>query len=128
MLALGARLITPSSSAETAEAAYIKHSADASVLKIIIRNINQAYSDAIKAVCQFMGVNPEDPVFQLNDDLLAAKMSGEELTSLVSAWQQGAISKPVLDAKLVKGGLIAADVNLEKMNEEITQNTIGVNL
>jgi len=127
MLALGARLITPSSSTETAEAAYIKHSADASVLKIIIRNINQAYSDALAAVCLFMGVS-EEPVFKINDDLLASKMTGEELTSLVSAWQSGAISKHILDAKLVKGGLIAADVDLDQMNEEITQQQIGLNL
>ena len=71
---------------------------------MIVRNVNQAYQDALKALAQFAGVTDEI-IFKLNDDFLASKLTGEELTSLVAAWQKGAISKAVLDEKLVKGGL-----------------------
>jgi len=122
MIELGARLITSGGGAETAEAARIKHSADASVLSVIVSNINQAYQDAIKAVQQFMSGTMQEFTFKLNEDFFAAKMTAEELNALVMSWQSGAISKAVLDDNLVNGGVISEDTDLEEMNDSI-ENT-----
>jgi len=128
MVELGARLITDGGGAETAEAARIRHGADASVLKVVVRNIITAYKDAINAVLQFQGGAGEDFEFKLNTNFFAGELSAEELGAKVAAWQQGAISKPVLDKLLVKGKIISEDEDLEKMNDLIEEESTNTNL
>lgn len=127
-IALGARLITSGGQAETAEAVMIKHSSDASVLKTIVQNINHAYELALEAAAQFMGAENEEIEFKLNTEFITERLQGDQITALVSAWQMGAISKPVLDSKLVKGGVIDESTDLEKMNNEIENEPKGPNL
>lgn len=119
MIELGARLIQSGGGAETAEAARIKHSADASVLHIIVNNINQAYKDAIEAVQQFSTGSETDFTFKLNDNFFDHKLTAQELTAIVASWQAGAISKEVMQKKLVEGSIISTEVDLEEMNEAI---------
>jgi hypothetical protein len=119
-VALGARLITPNGQAETAEAVFIKHSSDASVLNVVVNNVNQAINDAIKAVFQFEGVPLSEFKFAINTEFLSSKINAQDITSLVAGWQAGAYSKEVLDEKLVKGGIIGDHIDLEKMNNEIS--------
>lgn len=126
MVELGARLIVSGGGVETAEAARIKHAADASVLSIIVSNMNQGYSDAINAVMQYQIGVAEDFEFKISEDFFISKMTAEELTALMAAWQGGGISKEVYDKKLVKGGVIDEDQDLEEMNEIISQSTTSL--
>jgi len=129
MIQLGARLITPGGQSETAEAARIKHAADASVLSVVVQNIVQAYQDAIAAVIQFTvrGSAP-DFTFELNDDFFASKLTPEERNVLIAEWQAGLISKPVAQQKLKNGGVIDEDIDLEVMNDQIDQDPAQGNL
>jgi hypothetical protein len=104
MVMLGARLITDGSGNETAEAARIRHSADASVLKVIVNNISNAFTKAILAVQLFNG-NVDEFEFKINDDFFASTITPQELTSLVSAWMNGAIDAEQLAKKLEKNGI-----------------------
>lgn len=104
MLMLGARLITDGTQNETAEAARIRHSADSSVLKVIVKNITAAFTKAIYAVQIFNG-DTQEFEFKLNDDFFASTMNPQELSALVSAWQSGAISSESMNAKLEKSGI-----------------------
>jgi len=126
MIELGARLIQSGGGAETAEAARIKHSADASVLNIIVSNINQAYRDAIQAAQQFMAGTEEDFIFALNNNFFDHKLTAPEITALVSAWQSGAISREVMQNKFIEGSIISADVDLEEMNEAISNTPVTI--
>jgi len=96
MVELGARLITDGGTAQTAEAARIKHSADASVLKVIVRNMIQAYIDAIAAVLQFQSGTEEEIVFSINTNFFTSKLSAMEIQAYVAAWQAGAFDKAEL--------------------------------
>ena len=126
MVELGARLIQPGGAAQTAEAARIKHGSDASVMTVIVNNIQQAYNDAIAVVMQFNTTAEQEYTFKLNNDFFEGKLTAQELAELVRSWQAGAISKAVLDQNLKCGGVIDEDVDLEEMNEEINQGATGV--
>ena len=121
MIELGARLIVEGGGNQTAEAARIKHSGDASVMNVVIGNINQGYNDALKAVQQFQTGSSEEIEFQLNDNFLEGKLSAQDLLALVSTWQQGAISRDVLQKKLIEGDIISEDEDLELMNQVIDE-------
>lgn len=127
MVELGARLIQPGGAAETAEAARIKHASDASIMTVVVENITLAYRDAIVACQEFNGSAGQDFEFSMNMDFFETKLTPQEVTALVATWQQRAISKDVLDAKLKSGGIIDEDVDLEVMNAAIDETPVGIN-
>jgi hypothetical protein len=53
-------------------------------------------------------------------------MSPEQATKLVSVWQSGAIDKATLDSNLKKGMIIPEDTDLEEMNDNINNETVGL--
>jgi hypothetical protein len=124
MIELGARLVQQGGAAETAEAARIKHAADASVLSVVVANMNDAYKQALKAVMMFQSATEAEFELSINTDFFDAKMTTQDLLNLVSAWQSGAYSKEVLDKNLVKGGFIDEDTDLEAMNEVIDNEPV----
>ena len=122
MIELGAQLITSGGMAETAEAARLKHASDVSDLEVISDNISQAYTKSLEYVCLFMGIEYKpEYTFMLNSEFFEMKLSADEALKLVQVWQGGAINKDVLDANLVGGKVIAADVDLELMNQAIDE-------
>jgi hypothetical protein len=121
MIALGAQLITTGGMAETAEAARIKHASDVSDLQVISSNISEAYTQCIEWVCLMMGIDYKDYSYTLNDEFFDSNLSAEDAVKLVGIWQGGAISKDVLDRKLVQGKLISDDVDLDDMNTVIAE-------
>lgn len=128
MVALGAQLITSSSGVETAEAARIKHSSDVSVLDTIASNVSDAYSKCLEFASIFLGIDYQGWRYELNRAFFETKLTPQDIAELVKLWQAGGISKQVLDTNLVKGKVIAGDVDLEEMNEMITEEMDMVNL
>ena len=122
MLELGAQIITPNGGVETAEAAKLKHASNVSDLGVISENVSDAYTESIKAVCFFMGVEyKKEYTFRLNNEFFDMSLSADDAVKWVSVWQGGAYSKAELDAILVKGKAIGADVDLDKMNDAISE-------
>ena len=74
-----------------------------SVLSRVSRNVSDAYTKALKWCADFMGVT-EEVEYELNTDFDVAKMSPEELTALISAWQSNAISFTEMRWQIKKGG------------------------
>ena len=129
MVALGAQLISDGGQAETAEAARLKHASDVSVLSRVVRNVSAAYNKCLWWVAAFMGVTiPEDQKYMINDVFFESKLTPEQTAALVSTWQAGAISKSVLDIKLLDGGLIPEGTDLDLMNGAIESEIPSVNL
>jgi hypothetical protein len=120
MVELGAQIITPNGMAETAEAAKLKHASNVSDLGVISDNVSDGYTNSIRFVCFFMGVEyKEEYNFRLNSEFFDMSLSAEDAVKWVSVWQGAAINKDVLDTILVKGKAIAADVDLDAMNQAI---------
>ena len=104
MVKLGAQLIDNGGSGETATAARIKHSADVSILSVLVKNLSNAYTDAIMAVQLFTGVM-SDFEFKINDNFFADSLDSQQLTALVSAWQNQAITDDQLKEQLSELGI-----------------------
>ena len=128
MIALGAQLITSSSGVETAEAARIKHSSDVSVLDTIAANVSDAYSKCLEFASIFLGIEYQGWRYELNRAFFETKLTPQDIAELVKLWQAGGISKQVLDTNLVKGKVIAGDVDLDEMNEDVENEAGMVNL
>ncbi len=116
---IGAQLITPTT-AQTATEAKIQQGADTSVLASITNNVTAAYNKAITWCAGFLGVNDES-TFKLNTDFFLSTLTAQDLDALIRTWQAGAISKSVLDSKLVQAQIIDSDVDTEVMNDEIEE-------
>lgn len=127
MIALGARLIVDGGQAETAEAARLKHASDVSVLSIIVANISQAYTDAINACVDFMEASPsgDNGEFKIDNSFFAQSLTPEQAVQLMALWQGGVASKTVIQRRLVKGGIIDDDEDLELMNDSIDEQPTG---
>jgi len=127
MIALGARLIVDGGQAETAEAARIKHSSDVSVLSIIVSNISKAYTDAVNACLDFMSTSNsgDQCVFEIDQSFFIQELTPEQAIQLMALWQGDLISKEVAQRKLVKGGIISDEIDLDEMNEAISETMTG---
>ena len=65
---IGARLISPSSGRETAEAAKIRYGSQHSALYSLTTNVSDGVEDALELICLFMGIDPLKVSFHLNDE------------------------------------------------------------
>jgi hypothetical protein len=129
MIALGAQLITQGGGVETAEAARIKRASDVSDLEVIARNVSTGYTDSFERVARFMGVDLSEPLpYLLNTKFFETTTTPQQLAELVKTWQAGAVSKEVLDANLVAGGVIGSSVDLDEMNKNIADEEPMIDL
>lgn len=122
LIALGAQVIQPGGAAETAEAVRLKAGSTASKLSVAVQNVEDFYNNALQDVAMFMGATiPETEQLEMNQEFFDERVSPEMLDKMVAAWLAGAISKNVLDQKLVEGSVIPENTDLEKMNEEVDE-------
>lgn len=124
MVALGAQLITASGQAETAEAVRIKHGSDISVLESISINVADAYRTMFIFCHKMMGVDYDDLPTSLNREFFDSKLTAQEVTAVVGAWQAGAISEMEKSRILQKGKVIDAETDLEEMHEQIQDEQV----
>jgi len=118
MIMLGARLITPSQQ-ETAEAARIKHSGDNSVLGIIVKNVDNAYSKVIEWLQLFQTGIEEDFLFQVNNDFFFEKMTAQDRQAWIADVLQGAVSLKDYRTALREAGHIADDRTDDEIDGDI---------
>jgi len=115
MAIVGARMLEAQKKAvEAADSASIRRKGEESMLSSISQTISLGMTQALRWLAQFAAL-PDDKVkFELNRDFYPARMAPAELSALVMAWQQGAISDVTLFENLRQGEIIAADTTLEE--------------
>lgn len=82
MLALGARLVSRGGQAETAEAARINASAEASTLDNLVNNTSEGIEAALEDMARFMGLNPESVQYKLNTQYWDQNISAQDLQAI----------------------------------------------
>ena len=119
MAAIGARMLAPEKSGvEAAETMEIKRAGETSVLASQANIVSMAMERILGWVAQWMGI--VGPInYQLNTDYLPVRMTGQDLTALVSSWQSGAISRATLFYNLQAGEVIAPGKTLEEEQGDI---------
>lgn len=118
MVALGAKLIQSKSGNETAEAARIKASSDASTLDTIVGNASEAIEQALEFATVFMGGNPEQVLFSLNRDFFDSALTAQDVMALIQLADRGDVAQADIRAALRKAGWIAANRTDEILDEE----------
>lgn len=119
MVALGARMLaTQKRQVEAAETAAIHRAGENSVLAALAHAAGRAIAQGLTWCAERIAVAGEIRV-ELNSDFLPAGLSAQELTSLVSAWQAGAISHETLYDNLKRGEIAQQDVDFEEEKDRI---------
>lgn len=118
MVALGAKLIQSKSGNETAEAARIKASSDASTLDTVVGNASEAIEQALEFATVFMGGDAEQVLFSLNRDFFDSALSAQDVMALIQLADRGDVAQADIRAALRKAGWIAANRTDEILDEE----------
>ena len=84
MVAIGARLVQRGGSAETAEAARINASAEASTLDTLVNNASECIEAALEDMALFLGDDPEVIEYRLNTDFWATGLSAQDLQAITA--------------------------------------------
>lgn len=116
MVALGARIVQNRDVQRTAKEYSGDRATQTSILATISRNVSAAYLQCLRWACDYSGDNFEEIEFELNTDFDLAKISPEEITAIMAAWQGKAISYTEMRFALKKGG--AAFQEDEEAREE----------
>lgn len=126
MATLGARILAPEKRvAETAQTAAIHRAGENSVLASIAQSIGIGLTHCLEWMALWVNVSGEIKV-TLNTDYLPNSMTSEDVKALVTSWQAGAISHETLFTNLVKGEIIASDVQFLDEKERIDLNAPGL--
>jgi hypothetical protein len=126
MATLGARILAPEKRvAETAQTAAIHRAGENSVLASIAQSISIGLTHCLEWMALWVNVSGEIKV-TLNTDYLPNSMTSEDVKALVTSWQAGAISHETLFSNLVKGEIIASDVQFADEKERIDLNAPGL--
>lgn len=122
MATLGARIISQErKGVESAETAKIHRAGENSVIATFANEMSKVFSRILKVYLSWtIGYEVTDDIsVQINTDYDVVNMSAQELTTLVSAWQSGGISKRILFKNLKEGEIIPNDTDFDEMEEQI---------
>jgi hypothetical protein len=118
MATLGARMLaTEKAAAESAEAHSIKRQGENSVLGRISNSISSGVVQLLVIIADWIK-DSENVEYELSKDFVPSTMTAQDLTALVSAWQQGAIGFTDLIKALQKGEIVDPERTPEKIAEE----------
>lgn len=119
MAMLGARMIADESAqAETLGATQIKRAGENSVMAAIVMGISEAIRWALGVMVEWEGASGEIE-FEINRDFTPMGLDAQQLTAMVGAWQQGAMSDAELYAVLQRGDVIDGQKTFEEHQAEL---------
>jgi len=125
MALLGARLLEESKrTAEAAETVRLRGSGESSILASIADTVSDGLQQALSWCAEWEGFTDTINV-ELNKDFMDARLTPQELQSLVSAWQSGAIGQADLLFNLQRGEMLRPDYSLEEIQDELDTEMPG---
>lgn len=119
MIGIGARIVQRGAANETAEAARINASADASALDQVVNNLSDALTEALMDVALFWGLPAGDIYYRLNTRFWEEELDSQELMALIQLGDTGVISRRAQRESIRRGRvLIPEDMNDEDLDAE----------
>jgi hypothetical protein len=123
MATLGARMLeTQKNVQESAEAMKIRHQGERSALSVLADVLGQHLTQIIRWILLWAGVDEvasRKGLLTINPDVMDA-LTAEDVKTLVTAWQAGAISKKTVYANLEWGEWTRPGVTYEEEEKDIT--------
>jgi len=128
MVKIGARLIQRGGQAETAEAARINASAEASTLDQVVNNLSYALTSALMDAGLFVGLQTnavEEIRYDLNTDFFETSLDAQQLMALIQLGDVGVISRSIQRDSIRKGRIhIPQDMEDEEIDGENAGNLL----
>jgi hypothetical protein len=125
MAILGAKIIAAEKKGvESAETAQINRASENSVLASKMNILSGIIKELAIIYLEWnldLVIEKDDFEFKINTDYDVNKMSSQDLSVLVSAWQSGGIAKKDLFDNLVKGEILSDNRTFEDMQAEIDE-------
>jgi hypothetical protein len=124
MVQMGARLMTAGSATKTATQAAADQDAQTSLLAMVASNVSEAYTQAIKWACRYMGVNDEEVSYMLSQDFVNISSDPQEIAQIVAGFIQGAIPVNDYARYMRKREIFADDVSDEDYADLLARNVV----
>ena len=119
MASLGASLLqTEKTGVESAEAVRLRQNSESSVLVGAVLSVQEGIAKALSIMAEWEGVSGDIEV-ELNTDFSDTKISSEDLTALMSAWQSGGISHETFLHNMKKGEILPNEISIEDERDRI---------
>jgi len=123
MAILGARMIAnETTQAETLGATQIKRMGENSILSAIVIAVSEVVTRALTVMTEWAGASGE-VAFEISREFSPVAMSAQDLTALVGAWQNGALSEAELFDMFQRGDIIDGGKTLDEHQAEV-ENTM----
>lgn len=127
MAALGARMIAENANRnETVDTARLRGRGEMSLLLSVVNTIEAALTAILKLVAEWGGIESAGIEVEMNRDFVETRMSHQEITALVNAWQMGAISHDSLISNFKRGEIVDPDVTAESEYLAAQQDTLRI--
>lgn len=124
MASLGARMISESANRnETIDTARLRGRGEMSLLKSVVSIASVAVTRIVQLVADWMGVAGEIKIVY-NDDFVETRMSHQEITAVVGAWQAGAISRETMHENFQRGEIVNPSKPVEEEIASIEEDTL----
>ena len=118
MVAIGARIITDRADRETAEAAKIRFASENSVLGDVVHNLSEAIEKCIGWVGEFMGVDSDDAVFEINTEFYDKNIDPQLIMSMVTLLDREIVAERDIFERLKSAGVVDPQRTLEDVRDE----------
>lgn len=111
MTALGAKLVQQSQVQRTATEAGLETVSETSALSTAAANVGAGMQLCLTWAGNYVGAVSDDIDFKLNKEFDLVKMTPQEVTAIVQAWQGNAIATEEMRDALARGGFASMDMN-----------------
>ncbi len=116
---LGAQLLQPQASNETAAAARIRNASELSVVDSVATNVSEAFRKGLKWCAEYMGANPDIVEFDLNYDYINEIENPQSTMAQIQLLDRKAIAMSDIRVNLKKVGLLEESRKDEDIDAEI---------
>ncbi len=113
MASLGAQLLqSQKAGVESADSVRLRQNAEASTLISVVKTVERAIQSSLQTMAEWEGLTEEVKVI-LNTDFVDTKINAQDMTSLMGAWQSGAISHDTFLFNMKKGEILPPETTIE---------------
>jgi hypothetical protein len=119
MLAIGAKLVSSAAGTETAEAARIRASGDASALETLVGNASEGIEAALEWMAAFMGADAGAVEFALNREFFPETMTAQDVMAFIQLADRGDIAQADVQERLRRAGWIRNDRTSEDIAADV---------
>ena len=119
MASLGAQLLqSQKSGVEASDTVRLRQNAEASTLISTVKTVERAIQSALQVMAEWEGITGDISI-KLNTDFVDTKINAQDMTSLMGAWQSGAISHDTFLFNMKRGEILDPETSIEDEKDRI---------